>query len=60
MPAVLSPNPKKQSVFIDKYGNIKEGSFFEQSNNFGHNLGTVAKTDRPSENGGTAEEVKSE
>lgn len=40
MPAILSPNPKKISIYIDKYGNKYEGNYFQNAEKtFGGNLG---------------------
>ena len=47
MPVVMGTNLKKTKVYIDKYGNIKEGSIYDQAPTApSANLGRVGDADR--------------
>jgi hypothetical protein len=44
MPVVMSPNPRRIRVFIDKYGNKKEGGIDE--NMGGYDMGGATSSNR--------------
>lgn len=58
MPAVMGTNLKKIKVFIDKYGQIREGSIYETNN--GNVVGRVPGADRLPEESGADKEKKEE
>ena len=61
MPAILSPNPKKVSIFIDKYGNKHEGSYFQNAEKFrGNDLGGTTNTNRVAETTGDVKKEEKE
>jgi len=56
---VMGENLKKQSLTIDAYGNVREGTPFSDPN-LGHNLGGDRSPNRTQEDAGETEEAKNQ